>query len=436
MSDTIIEQLLEDQLLAAKEGVEFILPWSLHYKTAVLAVIWKFAEQKLIPITVVREESNEVPDIANIKKVISSSYAPLGIVQQLETAANPKLLVLWGNETSKEEDIYERRVVQRALDNSVEVRNLCDAITEIQSLEDNLTEEVALYNNSELSELTYDAEGNEKLQQLAIYWGATAEEVEAMEDWEQVIEFIEQAQNAAMNSGVAEATNSVEEENEDQALSNISPEVGSDMTASSEGATLTYEQLKLAFSNDPKLPTQVAKNTVALYGITEDDVKSWSGMDRPRTDKYIAYLDAVQDQLDNGGSGLDPVAAAPVGAQARQTASAQADEYVTSNSGGAYTPLDISYVAPEPPDFSGIEKAITEGFNALVLSNQEVIAALHEQVTAQRDMIAAYKEQIKPQESMISQSNPIVKAPAAKTVPPMLVARPNVPRPPMPRRPA
>lgn len=411
-------------MLAAKEGVEFVLPWSTKYATEALKVVWRFAQQKKIAITAVTDQSFELAGEGKpegVKKIIScAANAPLGVVRELETTGYPKLLVFWEREQSKEESLEERKVVQRALDYSIEVRNLCDAITEIQSLEEKKivpTEELTLYSAEDI-----DAMSGEDVTAIAVNFGMTVEEVEAANSWDDVRDKILELQDAYLAEQAADPVANGEEVAADPAM---------DEGEAAEGEVTPYTDAELEAMAAVKGYQQL-KDILSAWGYDEAAVRSWSGMERPRADKYIALIKQLQSG-DYEGAEESPA----------QTPSEEADAYVasetsslplTSNPNAAEVVYASTIQIPEPPDFSPIVDALHGGFMALSAKFDALIEAQKELASIYRQALStpttngtAAPKAVAPPVKLPTKAAP-TPAPVAAAAPPRVAPRPLPPR--------
>lgn len=117
----MLEQLLVDQIKSARGPVEFVIAYA---PTEPMKYLLEFAHQEEHRVEVIVQEG-EVKGVAQTTK----AQDPVGpLIKRLVKASKPRLLVFW------DESATVRRAVSQALDSSIEVRDLCDALTRLGSL--------------------------------------------------------------------------------------------------------------------------------------------------------------------------------------------------------------------------------------------------------------------------------------------------------------
>jgi hypothetical protein len=357
VSDTINEQLLEDQVLAARgEEIEFILP---PLTTEALKFIERFGRTK------------------NIKTYISSTLNPISFTKALSSYENPKLLVLWDDSVSLE----EKNAVQFAIDSGIEVRNLCDAVTQVQLKEENMPVPdqgtQTFYTADELAAMDGD-EGAAEITRIAIRWGMTKQEVDEAASWDDVADFILARQEEAGSNEQSDI-------------------VGH---ASNESAP-SFDEIKAMETPEAQ------KLAASLWGMSVNEaikyVQEQTGMERPRAANYAKV---ITDWLNSTSDNSEP--------EEESVASAPEEEPVNETYDYQGAPLSAQYIsAPEPLDLTPIVEAVRDGF-------KELVAVIRESTTTAATGANAV---------------PGISSTPTATVRPMAPAnRPSPPRPAPPRR--
>lgn len=345
ISDTLIEALLDDQISAAGDVV-FVLPYSKEYDTPAMAEVWSLAQERQIPVVAITDHSRDKDLLTRFKpkKIVSlPGQAARGVVRELEKTANPKLLVFWDQaEMDKGWESTEFKQIYMALRSSVEVRNLCDAGTGLESLHPDgrvnfeqessvTTEEVTIYSQEELEGMSDD-----EVTAVALTYEIDATDVEAYPNWDVVIEAIIEAQGVFGDDGLP-AEHDAEEDTEEPA---------------------GYTRDALEAMNLDEL-----KEIVRNWGLTLNP--QWK---RPRADKYIETILAAQT-------------ATPEGEEAEEEAPAAAE--------AEYEEIEGTYISATPIDLEPVVAAIQDVGTQVVQAIAALVKVQSEGVTLQTEAIIA-----------------------------------------------
>jgi hypothetical protein len=327
--DRMLELELDNVLASVRGTAEFVLAFKEQEPNPSMMT--------LVSLVRDRPERKEVltqrPDWATAgvysyaSSLVNAVDLPTSLVNRLERAANPLLLVFW------DEGPDTRRAVAAALDRSIEVRDLCDALTRLGDLptdKETTAVPTEIYIKGETKE-EIEAELNaldqSQLQELAEEKGI---DHEAIPTWEEVAsQLAEIIVNEPPEGETAESQDAAGAGEAEREAKEEVAHISNPMTAIEDPAGEFYTRAELERYNIDQVKEICRRNGIL------DRVPGT----RPRIPRYIDAIMEYQDELramDQGlapADGDEPVAAPSEAAPTADEASAMviqlaADELV------------------------------------------------------------------------------------------------------------
>lgn len=263
-SEILLKALLDDQVNAARSEVEFLFPMGYTVNEAAAEFMVDYCLERDI-------QMDEVSDL----------------IAYLDNYEQAKLLVFWS-----EDDDEMKKIVKTALDQGLEVRDLCDALTRLGALPDYkepqmAVEEDTLYTRDDLSAM-------EEEEIVAVAESYSIDHA-SIPDWDTVMDLILQAQDESMTE-----TKAIEADPETMVAV-----AGADAETAGAGEVLPTLK-ELSEMERQGLADLVETNELVPMMWDKTD-KAWVPMQRPRVPALIrAIWIAIDGPFSGDGNPDDP----------------------------------------------------------------------------------------------------------------------------------
>lgn len=264
-SEILLKALLDDQVNAARGQVEFLFPMGYTVNEAAAEFMVDYSLERDI-------QMDEVSDL----------------IAYLDNYEQAKLLVFWS-----EDDDEMKKIVKTALDQGLEVRDLCDALTRLGALPDYkepqmAVEEDTLYTESDLVAMDED-------EITRVGQGEYGLDPTEYETWDLYVEAILKAQDESMTE-----TKAIESDPETMAAV-------AEANAETAGAGEVLPTLKELSEMERQSLVDLVETNELVPMMWDKTDKAWVPMQRPRVPALIrAIWIAIDGPFSGDGNPDDP----------------------------------------------------------------------------------------------------------------------------------